>query len=272
VKGVVMREGGGNPGVEALPSVRILGSRVHLPDLSTVTAWMEGRIRAWRRGRPCAQMVVTGFHGLWEAHRDNGLRAILNAADLWLPDGIAPVAIARLRGVRGAVRTPGADVMRAYFEAANRKNLSSYFLGDTEETLEALTERLEAAYPGHRIAGTYSPPFRPLTPKEDEAIVRRINLARPDVLWVGLGTPKQDRWISERKERLEVPVAAGVGAAFGFLSGRVSRAPEWMGRCGMEWAWRVAHEPRKLWRRVLLDGPRFATHACLELAGLRRYE
>lgn len=257
---------------EALPSVRILGSRVHLPELSAVTAWMERKIREWRPGRRCSQMVVTGFHGLWEAHRDKGLRMILNQADLWIPDGIAPVAIARLRGVRGAVRTPGADVMRAFFEAADRRNLSSFFLGDTEETLRALTARLEATYPGHRIAGTLSPPFRELTAEEDEAIVATINEARPDVLWVGLGTPKQDRWIHERKARLHVPVAAGVGAAFGFLSGRVSRAPEWVGRCGMEWAWRVAHEPRKLWRRVLLDGPRFATHACLELTGLRRYE
>jgi N-acetylglucosaminyldiphosphoundecaprenol N-acetyl-beta-D-mannosaminyltransferase len=173
--------------------------------------------------------------------------------------------------MRGAVRTPGADVMRAFFELADRANLSSFFLGDTEETLAALKERLERSYPGHRVAGTCSPPFRALTADEDGEIVATINEARPDVLWVGLGTPKQDRWIHERKDRLRVPVAAGVGAAFGFLSGRVSRAPGWVGRCGMEWAWRVAHEPRKLWRRVLLDGPRFVAHACLELTRLRTY-
>lgn len=103
-------------------------------------------------------------------------------------------------------------------------------------------------------------------------LLRRVGEACPDVPWVGLQTPKQDGLARERKDRLRVPVAAGVGAAFGFMSGRISRAPQWIGRRGMEWAWRVVHEPRKLWRRVLLDGPRFATHACLELAGLRRYE
>jgi N-acetylglucosaminyldiphosphoundecaprenol N-acetyl-beta-D-mannosaminyltransferase len=260
--------GASTPDRAALPSVRILGSRVDLPDVCAVTAILEDWIR--RRG-PCRQVVVTGFHGLWEAHRDPRLKAILNAADLWIPDGIAPVLIARIKGVRPVRRTPGAEVMEAFFERAAERGYSSFFLGDTESTLAALRERIGSRYPRHRIAGTLSPPFRALTADEDEEIVRRINEARPDVLWVGLGTPKQDRWIREHKERLDVPVAAGVGAAFRFLSGRVRRAPSWMGDAGLEWLWRLFHEPRKLWRRVFWDGPQFLAHAALDLAGLRRY-
>ena len=127
-------------------------------------------------------------------------------------------------------------------------------------------------YPGHHVVGVLSPPFRPLTPEEDEAQVQAINRAKPDVLWVGLGTPKQDRWIHEHRQRLEVPVAIGVGAAFRFLSGQVPRAPVWIGRVGLEWAYRLLQEPRKCWRRCLIQGPQFIIHVALELTGLRKYD
>jgi len=223
-------------------------------------------------GPPCRRVVVTGFHGIWEAHRDPEFKAILNSADLWVPDGIAPVWVARLRGFRGVRRIPGAELMRAFFQRANEKGYRSFFYGDTEETLAALRGKLEAEYPNHRIAGTFSPPFRAISPEEDDAHVAMINAARPDVLWVGLGLPKQDRWIFEHRDRLRVPVAVGVGAAFGFLSGKIKRAPAWSGRCGFEWLWRLAHEPRKLWRRDLLDGPRFVFHVLLELCRIRKYD
>jgi len=156
-------------------------------------------------------------------------------------------------------------------EVANEMRYSSFFYGDTPQTLDALRSSLEREYPCHRIAGTYSPPFRPLTAEEDADVVKMINDARPDVLWVGLGLPKQETWIAEHIDRLNVPVAMGVGAAFGFLSGRVSRAPQWVGRCGFEWLWRLMCEPRKVWRRDLLGGPSFVGHVLLELTGLKKY-
>jgi N-acetylglucosaminyldiphosphoundecaprenol N-acetyl-beta-D-mannosaminyltransferase len=119
-------------------------------------------------------------------------------------------------------------------------------------------------YPGHKIAGSYSPPFRPLTPAEETAILDRINAAQPDILWVALGMPKQDLWIHERLAKLNVPVAIGVGAAFAFVAGTVQRCPEWMGRAGFEWVYRFWKEPGKLWRRDLLDGPRFIFYAGME--------
>lgn len=220
----------------------------------------------------CRQIIVTGFHGIWEAYKHADFKSILNSAELWVPDGIAPVWVARCRGFRNVRRTPGAEVMQAFFELADQKGYKSFFYGDTEEILTALKRHLEERYPGHKTVGTFSPPFRPLTSEEDEEIVRMINETQPDVLWVGLGLPKQDRWVFEHKDRLNVPIATGVGAAFGFLSGKVKRVPEWIGNNGLEWIWRLIQEPKKLWRRDLLDGPRFVFHVILELTGLKKYE
>ena len=252
-----------------LSSVMILGSRVHVVRASDVLACLETWIAA--RGA-CRQVVVTGFHGLWEAHKDRALKAILNSAALWVPDGIAPVWIARLRGIRGAERVPGTDLLKGFLELSNTKRYCSFFYGDTAGTLEALRAVAESRYPGHRVAGMLAPPFRELTAAEDEEHIRTINAARPDVLWVGLGTPKQDRWIHAHLHRLDVPVAIGVGAAFGFVSGRVKHAPAWVGRLGGEWAYRLICEPRKCWRRSLVEGPQFLAHVLLELTGLRKYD
>jgi N-acetylglucosaminyldiphosphoundecaprenol N-acetyl-beta-D-mannosaminyltransferase len=193
------------------------------------------------------------------------VRAVLNQADLWAPDGIAPIWLARLRGYRGAERATGTEIMREFLARARQKGYSSFFFGDTGRTLDALAAAVSRLYPGHRIVGACSPPFRALTPAEDDAIIDQINNARPDVLWVALGMPKQDIWIHERLHRLKVPVAVGVGAAFAFVAGTVPRCPRWMGDAGFEWVYRFLREPRKLWRRDILDGPRFLFHAGMDL-------
>lgn len=245
------------------PSIQILGSRVHLVSVASTVDHIERWIETWD-GR-CHRVVVTGFHGLWEAHQNPGLRSVLNSAELWAPDGIAPVWVARLRGQRNVDRAPGAEIMREFFHRANQKGYRSYFYGDTDLTLSALRYTLSRDYPGHKVVGAFSPPFRPLTPSEDVAIVEGINAARPDVLWVGLGMPKQDIWIHQRLQRLNVPVAIGVGAAFAFVAGTVPRCPGWIGRTGFEWVYRFLKEPKKLWRRDLLDGPRFLFLLALEM-------
>jgi N-acetylglucosaminyldiphosphoundecaprenol N-acetyl-beta-D-mannosaminyltransferase len=217
----------------------------------------------------CRQVVATGFHGLWEAHKDPTIYRALNSADMWVADGISPVLIARLKGIAKRRRIPGPELMEAFLELANQKGYSSYFYGDTEATLKRLKHRLESKYPGHKICGLYSPPFRPLTREEDQAIVDMINAAAPDVLWVGLGTPKQDVWISEHRDVLNAKVAIGIGAAMRFHAGVVRRAPNVIGGMGLEWLWRFAMEPRKLWRRDLIDGPQFLVRVGLELAGVK---
>jgi len=244
------------------PCVHVLGSRVHLVSVTQTVDQIENWIE--RRDGGCRRVVVTGFHGLMEAHKDPWLRSILNSAELWVPDGIAPIWAARLHGHHHVTRAPGTEVMREFFLRAGRKKYRSYFYGDTDHTLDALQTAVKDRYPGHEIAGAYSPPFMPLTPAEDRDVIERINTAQPDVLWVGLGMPKQDIWIYERLDRLRVPVAIGVGAAFAFIAGTVPRCPDWIGNLGFEWAYRFVREPQKLWRRDLLDGPRFLFHAGLE--------
>jgi N-acetylglucosaminyldiphosphoundecaprenol N-acetyl-beta-D-mannosaminyltransferase len=251
------------PSQLAGPTVRILGSRVHLLSaeraVDSIEQWVglgDGR---------CRQVVVTGFHGLMEAFQKPRVHDVLNSADLWVPDGIAPVWVARLRGHKQAVRATGTEIMLEWFRRAEAHGLSSYFYGDTQQTLDALVATVTRDYPRHKVAGAFSPPYHALTPEEDTEIIARINAARPDVLWIALGLPKQDIWIHDRIARLQVPVAAGVGAAFAFVGGTVDRCPRWMGDAGFEWVYRFWKEPRKLWRRDLLDGPRFLFHAGLEL-------
>ncbi len=262
----VMEVERGSTEVEA---VQVLGSRVHLVDVTQAVDRMERWVAD--PGGHCRRVVVTGFHGLWEAHKDPNHWAILNSADLWVPDGIAPVWVARFRGHRGVHRVPGADLMAEFFRRANVRAYGSYFYGDTEVTLARLCGTLRSRFPGHRIAGSFSPPFRALTLQEDQDAIDRINASHPDVLWVGLGSPRQDRWIHERLDRLNVPVVIGVGAAFSFIAGTVKRCPEWIGSMGFEWAYRLAREPRKLWRRDIVDGPLFLLNLGMELVGLRRY-
>jgi N-acetylglucosaminyldiphosphoundecaprenol N-acetyl-beta-D-mannosaminyltransferase len=255
-----LRKGTSNTGVH----IDVLGSTVHLKSTDEAV----NRIETWIADpqSQCRQIVVSGFHALWEAHRNEQVRRAVRSADLWLPDGIAPVWAARLQGMKGIERVTGADLMTGFLVRANEHGFRSFFYGDTDETLFRLKLRLQEKYPNHLIVGALSPPFRALTGAEDEAIIATINAAKPDVLWVGLGTPKQDCWIAARRDRLRVPVAAGVGAAFQFLAGSVSRCPEWIGRAGLEWAYRLTREPKKLWRRDLIDGPRFLIAVSAEIA------
>lgn len=254
--------------VEAVLKTEILGCRVSKVTLFNALELLEQWIQ-----RPAARarhVVATGFHGLWEAHKDPEFQKVLNSADLFCPDGIAPVWLSRLNGDALPERVPGPELLAAFLAHADKCGRSSFFFGDTDETLAALTENVQKAYPGHRIAGVLSPPFRAMSAEEDAAIIDEINHAKPDVLWVGLGMPKQDWWIHHHRDRLRVPVAVGVGAAFRFLSGSVKRAPKWIGDNGFEWLWRLAAEPRKLWRRDLIDGPRFLAHAFVQTMRARR--
>jgi N-acetylglucosaminyldiphosphoundecaprenol N-acetyl-beta-D-mannosaminyltransferase len=254
--------------VKLASNIEILGCRVSKVILIEVLDLIEGWIQ---RPPPRSRYVVaTGFHGLWEAQKDPEFQKVLNSADLFCPDGIAPVWLSRLHGDALPERVPGPDLLTAFLNKADTAGYSSFFFGDTEKTLAALKERVQTAYPGHRVAGVLSPPLRAMTPEEDSAVLQKINCAKPDILWVGLGMPKQDWWIYKHLDRLRVPVAAGVGAAFRFLSGDLKRAPDWIGNNGFEWMWRLAAEPRKLWRRDLIDGPRFLAHAFLHLMRVRK--
>lgn len=237
-----------------------------LPEiLGVMERWIASRDR-------CRFLAVTSSHGIVEGHRRPAFKQILRSADLSIPDGNWTARAAARKARTKTRQTRGADLLWEFCRFANEKGYSSFFYGDTEETLRQCRQRLLAEFPDLRIAGLYSPPFRVLTPQEDAEIVDRINRAKPDVLWVALGLPKQEQWIVAHRSRLRVPIAVAVGAAVKFVAGSVKGAPEWASRSGAEWLWRLAHEPRRVWRRALLLGPQFAAHALLDVYGLRKYE
>jgi N-acetylglucosaminyldiphosphoundecaprenol N-acetyl-beta-D-mannosaminyltransferase len=245
----------------------ILGTPIDILSMEFLLTIMERWIHERSRTH---WIAVTNSHGLMEALRDSSFRQVLESADLSIPDGFRLAKIARRRGHR-AEQLTGHALVDCFCDLARLRGYTSYFYGDTEEVLRKLVENLTAKYPGLKIAGTLSPPFRPLSPTEEESLIEQVNQARPDVLWVGLGLPKQERWISRNLHRLHVPVVAAVGATFKFHSGIVPRAPGWVVRNGFEWAWRFAHEPRRLFRRYVLLGPPFLWNVALERYGLRTY-
>ncbi len=248
---------------------RVLGVPVHSIEvqdtLACMSQWIEKRDRTrW--------IAVTSSHGIVEGFKKADFRNIIESASLSVPDGMwtATVAGKKLSSLPRRVR--GADLLLKFCELANQRGYSNYFYGDTEEVLALLTAKLMGQFPSLKISGAYSPPFRTLTPEEDAEIVRTINEARPDVLWVGLGLPKQERWIYEHRGRLKVPVTVAVGAAFKFVAGTVKPAPRAVSNLGLEWLWRLLREPKKCWRRALVYGPQFALHSYLELKGFRNYD
>lgn len=250
--------------------MRILGSTVNMVDMPYIMEWMEAAISEYRQseasGRTIAakHLMVAGYHGVIQAKKSDLYYRIGEEADLWIPDSIGPVLVARRRGMKDAVTTPGPDMMANFLALADQKHYRTFFYGETEETLSALQDAVAKKYPGHVIAGAFSPPFRPMSEAEEAEHVAMINAAKPDVLWVGLGLPKQDEWIYRNKSRLRVPIATGVGAAFGFLSGRVGRAPAWCRRLGLEWLYMLLRKPKRTAKRVFIDGSEFVFAVLLE--------
>ncbi|SRR6266478_28088 len=249
-------------------SYRVLGVRVNVVQIPDVIMRMEEWI-ARREG--CRFVAVTGMHGVTEARHDAQFKEILNTAGLVVPDGHPLVWLGRRKGFAELrERVCGPELMAAFCATTARRGYRHYFYGGAPGVAEELARRLVGQFPGLAVAGTYCPPFRPLTEEEDLEVVEAIEGARADIVWVGLSTPKQERWMFEHRGRLSVPVLIGVGAAFDFHTGRMRRAPEWMRKNGLEWLFRLAMEPRRLWRRYLVYGAEFAVLVLLELLGLKK--
>lgn len=250
------------PGTESVPKrAFILGVGVSAITLdqavSTIEQWIERRTRNY--------VCITGAHGIIESRRDLKLRQIHNDAGMVTPDGMPLVFMARRLGFKPVSRVYGPDLMRRLTEVSAQKGYRQFYYGGGPGLADQLAATLKARYPTLRVAGTMTPPFRPLTSEEDEAVIARINAAAPDIVWVGLSTPKQEFWMASHIGRLNVPVLVGVGAAFDFLAGTKSQAPVWMQRSGLEWVYRLAHEPRRLWKRYLRIVPLFSMLALAQI-------
>lgn len=256
-------------GVTSCGEFCVLGVRVHAVQIPDVVAQMEEWIARREAGHTIA---VTGMHGVTEALHDAEFKKVLNSASMVVPDGYPLIVLGRRQGFTLPRRVYGPDLMAAFFEQTATKGYRHFFYGGAPGVAEELANCFCRRFAGTEIAGTVCPPFRELTGEEERGIAARIREARPDVVWVGLSTPKQERWMARFRSLAEVPVMIGVGAAFDFHTGRVRRAPAWLGEHGLEWLFRLAMEPRRLWRRYLLRGPEFLYHAGLEALGLRHYD
>jgi len=227
---------------------------------------------SWIQSREQHYVCVCAVHTVMACQEDQELRQMVNHASLAVPDGMPLVWISRLAGQSNVARVYGPDLMLSFCELSALAGYRNYLLGGAPGQPEQLAERLVARFPGLVISGMHATPVRPLPPAENKAILQDIHSTSSDVVWVGMGTGFQERWVAENRPRLDAPVLIGVGAAFDMHSDRVPQAPEWMQRVGMEWLFRLAHEPRRLWRRYLLGNPRFLLKLAAQGLGLTHYE
>ncbi|MCE0497605.1 MAG: WecB/TagA/CpsF family glycosyltransferase [Methylacidiphilales bacterium] len=247
--------------------INVLGVGIHPLNLPKAVAAIGEAIRTRAKGYIC----VTGVHGVSEAQDDPAFRAILNRALLNTPDGMPMVWMGRWQGAREMDRVYGPDLMLEVCRVSEQANWRHFFYGGAAGAAEQLAASLQSRFPKLIVTGTHTPPFRPLNEQETGELRALVAEKKPDIIWVGLSTPKQEVFMAGIVSQLDTTLMIGVGAAFDLLSGRVRQAPRWMQRCGFEWLYRLVQEPGRLWKRYLKNNPLFIGRVFLQLTGLRRY-
>jgi N-acetylglucosaminyldiphosphoundecaprenol N-acetyl-beta-D-mannosaminyltransferase len=245
----------------------ILGLPIAMTDYERAMDVMDGMVARRERGYVCAVAV----HAVMVAQRDEEMRRALLGSTLTVPDGMPLVWAANMLGENLPQRVYGPELMRRYSQRCATQGHRVWLYGGRDQGhLVQLALRLRQHHSEIKIVGGYAPPFRPLTLDEEDTIAEQINQAKPDVLWVGIGVPKQEKWMARMRAKVEVPVMGGVGAAFDFHAGRISQAPPWMQDRGLEWTYRIAQEPRRLLPRYLYYNPRFMVSFARQLGRERR--
>jgi N-acetylglucosaminyldiphosphoundecaprenol N-acetyl-beta-D-mannosaminyltransferase len=251
-----------------IEKVNVLGVGISVIDQTIAREFLFDAVRNRKRG----YVTITNVHSVSEAQHDIELRRILNNALLATPDGMPLVWMGRLQGHRSIRRVYGPDLVLNLCEHSRSSGFTHFFFGGKPGVANELARVLQARFPGLRIAGTFSPPFGPLNEEERDALAKKVSETRPDFFWVGIGMPKQEKFMAEYLSNLpEAKIFIGVGAAFDFFTGRVRQAPRWMMRFGLEWLFRLFQEPRRLWRRYLVYNPLFVVRATAQLLRLRKY-
>jgi N-acetylglucosaminyldiphosphoundecaprenol N-acetyl-beta-D-mannosaminyltransferase len=253
--------------MEKLPSISILGVKVN----PITMAQALGEMQDWIAAREPNYICCVPAHAVMACHDQPELKAIYDHAGICTPDGMAIVWLARSEGYAKVERVYGPDLLLAACQTSLETGWRHYFFGGAPGVAEKLVEKLRLRFPELQVAGIHSPPFGEMSVEEDAEIINKIQQAKPDIVWVGLGSPKQERWMSDHVDTLKVPALVGVGAAFDFLSGTKPQAPRWMQRSGLEWLFRLLSEPRRLWRRYVLGYPRFIWLVFLQKIGILKY-
>ena len=243
-------------------AVRVVSLDVNVVQFESLVRQLHELREAGRAGYVCFSTV----HMVMESHDSPEFGEKVNGADIVVPDGMPLVWMQKLQGRKDANRVRANDLMMRLMQYAAANHLKVGFYGGKPEVIDAIKVRAAAELPQLKIVYAYSPPFRPLTEEEDERIVREINAANPDFLFMGLGCPKQETWMAAHRDRLS-SIMLGVGASFDFYAGNVKESPQWLGRLGLEWLYRLTQEPRRLWRRYLILNPRFMWLAARQLSG-----
>jgi N-acetylglucosaminyldiphosphoundecaprenol N-acetyl-beta-D-mannosaminyltransferase len=248
--------------------LKILGNKIDCfkgyPELykSVLENYKSGNVQ---RGYVTVNNVHTMMVGFWDA----SFQAIINKGYLSIPDGKPLEIVGRLKGKKEISRLFGPSVMEKFIDWGRSDGLSHFFFGSSEITLMKLKEAIEVKYPGAKIAGMLSPPYTPTEEWNHEEFIQKINIAKPDFIWVGLGAPKQEWWIHDHYKKIDNGILFGIGAGFDYLTGNTSHAPAWMKKFALEWLYRLIQEPGRLWKRYLKTIPQFIFFGLLELLGVK---
>jgi N-acetylglucosaminyldiphosphoundecaprenol N-acetyl-beta-D-mannosaminyltransferase len=251
----------------ACDTAKLLGIAVEPLDMESAVARVADELKARRNGYVC----FIGVHGIMEAQRDARVAQSYARATLMMPDGTPTVWVGRWQGFSGMQRVAGPDLMLEIFRRKQFINCTHFLYGGKDGVAEELRGRLMQRFPWARIVGTHTPPFRDLTLQEEESLASRINKLMPDIIWVGISTPKQERFMMRLLPLLDSTLMFGVGAAFDFHTDRIKDAPPWVKRAGMQWLHRLIQDPRRLFWRYLRNNSAFIWHIALQLTGLRSY-
>ena len=245
---------------------RILGVNIAVTNMQDTIELILSQIDELKGKFIC----LSNVHTTVMSDKDEEYRKIQNAAFLALPDGSPLALLQRLRGYKGAEQVAGPDLMPALWKATENTGISHYFYGSSQETIDALKAQLQRRYPGLSIAGMEAPPFRPLTKEEDQEAVRKINESGAQIVWVGLGAPKQERWMYEHQSSVNA-LMLGVGAGFDFHAGTVKRAPAWMRNHYLEWLYRLIQDPKRLWKRYVETNGKFILLSVKDAFSWKKY-
>lgn len=241
-----------------IPTCNIMGVDIAAIDMKWLVDYLNSNIKELSGDYIC----VSNVHTTVTAYEDEEYCEIQNGGIMAIPDGGPLSSVGQKRGFVNMKRTTGPSLMEEIFKISAQKKYRHYFYGSTDDTLEKLYSVLMETYPGIQIAGMYSPPFRPMTPDEDDAIIERINETNPDFVWIGLGAPKQEKWMANHQGRVR-GLMIGVGAGFDYHAGNIERAPEWMQKSNMEWFYRLLQDPKRLFDRYWHTNTKFIWNAII---------